>query len=297
MRHLLKCSVFLLMLGVPTFAQTYRVCIDLQNQLCDVSLTSLEMGPTPVGGNSVAILEFSNDGNANLVMNYSLSSPAFSFQGAPPNPLTVPPAVTLKEPIQFAPTAAGRVTGQFTSTDNAPGSPHILPVSGTGVNVPATDFVLMLDPAGPSTITLKSGGTSSFPVYFLAGNSFPPSAQGTIQCSGGRTGSTCTFAVLSFFSTAQQRLVATITTPAQAGPPPALPFTFIFAFLAALTAIFVFSVRRHPRLAMAGALLLASMAMLSCGGGGSSTSTTLPLTFSATSNGITHTLTVPVTIQ
>jgi hypothetical protein len=68
----------------------------------------------------------------------------------------------------------------------------VIPLSGTGVTVAANDFAIMLDPAGPSMITLKQGSTTTFPVYVLEGAGQNPSAAGGAQCSGGPAGSTCT---------------------------------------------------------------------------------------------------------
>ena len=174
---------------MQTSAPGFSTCIALINQLCDQSLTSIDLGPAAVGVGAFATLNITNPGTAPLVINYSFSSPDFAFglaQTLPPNPLTIQPGATVKTFVVFLPTATGHSTAQFISNDNAPGSPHIIPLSGTGVTVPQNDFAVMLDPAGPATITLKAGGTTKFPVYVLEGGGINPSAGGAIQCSGVR---------------------------------------------------------------------------------------------------------------
>src|SRR6185312_10597005 len=95
--------------------------------------------------------------------------------------------------LQFKPSTAGARTGQFISNDNAPGSPHTVQLTGTGMNVPNNDFAVVLDPGAPATITVSRGQTATFTVWSLAGLGLntPISAFSQVQCSGGPAGTMC----------------------------------------------------------------------------------------------------------
>jgi len=121
---------------------TFTTCIgDIGN--CDASASSINLGPATVGGGAFVPVKITNTGPAALTINYSFTSAAFAFglsQTLPPNPLTIAPGASVQTFIVFLPTSAGPQAGQFVSNDNAPGSPHVIPLSGVGVNVAAHDF-------------------------------------------------------------------------------------------------------------------------------------------------------------
>lgn len=278
-------------------APGFSTCIAFINQLCDQSLTSIDLGPAAVGIGAFATLNITNPGTAPLVINYSFSSPDFAFglaQTLPPNPLTIQPGTTVKTFVVFLPTATGHSTAQFISNDNAPGSPHIIPLSGTGVAVPQNDFAVMLDPAGPSTILLKAGAATKFPVYVLEGGGFNSSAGGAIQCSGGPPGSTCTLDQTVFPAfVGQERFIISVAVPAKTGSLHGFPL--LWEGLTGLSAVVLMSARRrYPGLAPLLAVVLLACVMVSCGGGSSSSP---PITITAGVNGVSHNLIIPVTLQ
>lgn len=192
------------------------------------------------------------------------------------------------------PTALGHSTAQFISNDNAPGSPHIIPLSGTGVTVPQNDFAVMLDPVGPSTITLTAGTTTKFPVYVLEGEGINPSAGGAIQCSGGPPGSTCTLDQTIFPAfVGQERFIVSVAVPAKTGSLRGFPL--LWEGLTGLSALVLMHIRRRcSNMLPILAVLLLACGMVSCGGGSSSSPS---ITITAGVNGASHDLMVPVTLQ
>lgn len=299
MRYSSSCLVVVFLLSVlisaiSASAQGFATCIgDISN--CDPSASSISFGPATVGGGAFAPVKFTNTGSAPLTINYSFSAPAFAFglaQTLPPNPLTIQPGASVQTFIVFLPTAAGFQTGQFLSNDNAPGSPHMVPLSGTGVTVASTDFALMLDPAGPSSFTLKRGATTSFPVYVLEGTGQNLSAGGAAQCSGGPAGSTCTVqpSVFPAFSS-QEKLIVSVQIPAKSASLRGAPT--LWASLSMLPAIVL--LRRRSRTMPLVTVLFVCAWLISCGGSGSSSSP--PITVAVGVNGANKTLSVPVSVQ
>jgi hypothetical protein len=106
-----------------------------------LSFTTLNMnfGAQPVGAQNIPPL-FSaliNTGDAPLnVSNIALSGPdvsSFSLVGSDPCIGTpMPPRATCSFEISFSPTAVGPAEAFATITDDAPGSPHVLSVTGIG---------------------------------------------------------------------------------------------------------------------------------------------------------------------
>ena len=121
----------------------------------------LDLGPSAVGMTtphaSALPIQMNNPGTATL----SISSFSFSsFEAAFTSesrfvlgpPLTVPAGSFQPANVLFTPQGPGKRTVQFTVNDNAPGSPHIVQFTGTGVTVAANDIGLILDPGLASTV-------------------------------------------------------------------------------------------------------------------------------------------------
>src|SRR5579872_1711306 len=109
--------------------------------------SSVDMGPVAVGVSKPFFgtpppffqpLQINNSGTAPLTATFSFSSSEFSFDPATNlvNPVTVAAASSVTGGLQFKPSAAGTRPAQFISNDNAPGSPHTVQLTGTGMNVP-----------------------------------------------------------------------------------------------------------------------------------------------------------------
>lgn len=292
MRPLYLLITTLVLSHAASAQPAFTTCIgDIGN--CSTSVSSINLGPATVGGGAFVPMKITNSGSAQLVINYSFSNPAFAFglsQTLPPNPLVIDPGVSVQTFIVFTPPAVGAQAGQFVSMDNAAGSPHVVPLSGAGVNVPSGDFTVMLDPAGPATIALKKGGTTTFPVYVLEGANQNPSAGGAAQCSGGPAGSSCSLQPSTFPAfVSQVKIDVSVIVPASTSRLHDSSLVW-----AAMLPALVLLVRRRRTSGVAPLAVLFLALCTSCGGGSSAP----PITITAGVNGSApHTLTVPVTLQ
>jgi Beta-propeller repeat len=111
------------------------------NSAPSLSFTTLDVnfGAQPVGAQNIPPLfsAFINTGDAPLnVSNIALSGPnVSSFSIVVSDPCigtSMPPRATCSFEISFSPTAVGPAEAFATITDNAPGSPHVLSVTGIG---------------------------------------------------------------------------------------------------------------------------------------------------------------------
>jgi hypothetical protein len=171
-----------------------------------------------------APLQISNTGSSTLTANFSFSSSEFGFDSATTltNPVSVQPGASVTGGIEFTPAAAGARSGQFISNDNAAGSPHMVPLTGTGITVAGNDFGIVLDPGAPSTLTLTAGQTTTFVVWVLAGPglSVPISFTNSPQVSGGPAGASFNVNPVAFFglsdgSNSRQKLTISVMVPAK----------------------------------------------------------------------------------
>ena len=94
--------------------------------------------------------------------------------------LAVGSACTLQ--VIFIPTTGGPRTGTLNMADNSPTSPHVLQLTGTGV-----DFTLTAN--GSTSITIHSGQNAVFPLLLASTANVPGTA--TFSCSGAPANSTC----------------------------------------------------------------------------------------------------------
>ena len=84
-------------------------------------------------------------------------------------PQTLIAATSCKFQVIFSPTAGGQRTGNITVTDNAPGSPHVIALIGTGqvpqVSLAPTSLTFASQVTGTSSaaqnVTLSDSGTGS----------------------------------------------------------------------------------------------------------------------------------------
>lgn len=279
--------------------------------------SSMDLGPSAVGVTTPFFgapppfaqpLQISNSGTASLTANFSFSSSEFGFDAATTltNPVTIQAGSSVTGGIAFKPSAAGARSGQFISTDNAPGSPHTVALTGTGVSVPANDFSIVPDPAAPSTLIVPAGQTASLTVWILAGpgSDTPISFVNAPQVSGGPTGTTFsvnpgTFFGVSDSSHSRQMLTISATAPAKSAVLRGIPLLWGVTF--ALALVYAPQRRRNPyRKAGLVAVLACVSVLVSCGGSSSSGNAN-PMVISVTQQlagqPVTHTLSVPLTVQ
>jgi hypothetical protein len=270
---------------------------------------TLDLGPSAIGVNSPHAfpvpMRISNLGSANLTVTPSFTSADYGFTAESlfNFTVTVPPSGTKEGDVIFTPQATGPRMAQFVSTDNAAGSPHTVALMGTGVNVPANDFGFLLDPA-VTVVGVSPGKPTSFNVWVLAGPGLPRGPDGTLQCSGGPTGTACSLAGSTFgiddvgpFDETRQSIAVTVTVPVRSGSLQQRPAIFWWSIPAVCGVVLAFGRRRGAaRPLLIWVLLLGSSFVISCGGS-SSPANNGPLSLTASRNGATHTVTVPLSMQ
>ena len=139
-----------------------------------VTLTppSLTFGPQASGTISGAqALTLKNTGDGPLNITGVSASPSANFAETNNCTGTVNPGVSCTLNVTFTPTSQGMLSGDITLTDDAPGSPQTIPLSGTGIGGTSfspnfTTLTQGLD--GNLYGTASSGGTSGLGTVFKA---------------------------------------------------------------------------------------------------------------------------------
>jgi hypothetical protein len=211
----------------------------------------------------------------------------------PLSPATLAAAGTCTISVTFAPTALGARTGTLTVTDDAGGSPHTAPLTGTG-----WDFTV----AAPATVTVKKGDTGSFNVTITPLNGFNQAV--TVTCTGTTMPVTCTpvspvtpadgvTPVTSAVSISAKGMIL----PPPGTPTPPMAIRQIVPLLLALSLLMcLFRTRRLPtRLGMVTGIMIL-LALAGCGNDGQVKKVT-NLTITASSGGVNKTATVALTIN
>ncbi len=213
--------------------------------------------------------------------------------------LAVGSACTMQ--VVFTPTAGGPRTGTLTIADNTPASPHTLQLSGTGV-----DFSLTTD--GSASATIHSGQNAVFPLLLSSAANVPGTV--TFSCSGVPANATCNVTpssiALGNTSTLSVTVDTGVSTSADSG-------TRRVLWLAVLLPLGLLTLRRGRGIP-AAALLCLLLAIAGCGsgriipssggsggsqpGGGTTTpSGTYNIAVSATSVGLTRTVSLTLVVQ
>jgi hypothetical protein len=187
--------------------------------------------------------------------------------------------------VKFTPTTSGARTGSLTITDNAPGSPQTVSLSGTGS---ATQDFTLTASSGSSTSATAERGTSATYTLSVAGEAgFNQSVSFT--CTGAPSEATCTVSPnpITVGSSATNVTVTVATTaPSASAPrsrplppvPPLSPGLRRLWMLALALALMAWTIarRNQPRMGrwrstmvpLVSGLLL-TLALAGCGGGGS----------------------------
>jgi hypothetical protein len=141
--------------------------------------SSAPFGNVSVGNSNSQTITLTNSGTANLVISQgSASGSGFTITGLN-TPLTIPPGTNATFNAVFTPSAAGKVTGSVSLASDAPNSPLLIPLSGTGIassllltfNVPSlsfgsvnvgsnSDLPATLTNTGNSNVTISGSNTS-----------------------------------------------------------------------------------------------------------------------------------------
>jgi hypothetical protein len=220
--------------------------------------------------------------------------------------------------VTFTPTASGPRNGALTITHDATGSPHTLPLSGTG-----SSFALAMPPGAPVSATLSPGQSASFTIVLTPSGGFSSTVQ--LTCNGLPAGTSCVFSQNNFVLSGPTTVTVTIVTaapsngwtlPAPPALPPVHPLTLYLVAFALMLAMLMLTRRMSPGLALGQRRSAVALALVLCiavlgaacaGGTGapaavgrtSGTPTgTFPITVTATSSsGFTASTTFTVTVR
>ena len=216
--------------------------------------------------------------------------------------------------ITFKPTATGTRSAAVSIADNAAGSPQTAGLTGTAV-----DFSMDIASGGSSSATISAGQPASYNLQVTPANGF--NATVTISCTGAPSEATCTpsspSVTLNGNTATQFTVNVTTTAPSMVLPlgdqryvPPTgrlrtgLPFFLVFLLLVAW-GLSGGTLRRRPRrfayASVFGFLLLAGALLAGCNSSSHHDSGTpqgtYTLTITGTSNGVSHTRTVSLTVN
>lgn len=268
-----------------------------------VSPASLVFGNQAVGTTSAEqVVALSNTGTGALTINSIARSGDFAQTNDCSTGVAAGASCTIN--VTFTPTATGARNGAITINDNAPGSPHTVGLSGTG-----TDFSLSAD---PTSRTVTPGQATTYTLSVTPAGGFNQAV--SLSCTGAPSRATCTFSPTSVTPDGTNAKTATVnvttTAPSSVAPrlQPTLPPTgrherlFLLFGLLAMLATAAMTARRRVWIGFAATLLLVVL-WTACGGGGGGGGNpgtpkgTYTLTLTATSEGVSRTTTVSLTVQ
>ena len=164
-------------------------------------------------------VQLKNNGPTTLTISSVVASPSsdFSQLSTCGNSLVVGASCSIG--VFFDPSTSGARNGTLTIKDNAPGSPQIVPITGTG-----QDFSLA--PSSSSTATVAPGQAAKYAVVVAPGGGFNQNV--TLTCSGAPAQSSCSVSPSSVTlkgatSAPVAVTVTTAGTSASLAQPSALP--------------------------------------------------------------------------
>jgi len=254
--------------------------------IAGVSPPSLTFSNQNVGTTSGSqAVTLSNNGNASLSLTainvtapFAIATPGTTCSTSNP----VATAATCTVAVTFAPTAAGPASGRLSFSDNAPNSPQIVALSGTG-----QDFSFA-PPSGSSTSATVAPGSAATYTLSVGGEG---GLTGTVSftCTGAPSEATCTVSpnpVTAGSTPTNVSVNVTTTAPSVGTPryrplPPVPPLSTVLRgllMLALVLAAMACAVRRRNQPGMGrwqstlvplAAGLLLMLAIAGCGGGGS----------------------------
>lgn len=196
---------------------------------------SLSFGSEPEGGTLGMTLTLTNSSNLPLsISSIALTggSPNFALlpNNCPKAPVTLPASAFCTISVTFTPESQGSLGGFIEITDNAPGSPQLISLTGTGtaaaasVSPPSLAFgnVPTPGPSAPQLVTLSSAGAPLSSISFSTGTGyFAAQPNGTDGSTCGSTlaaDSSCIIAV-TFSPTTAGLQSGTLTITDTAGGP------------------------------------------------------------------------------
>ena len=198
--------------GALTHQTTIQLAITAGGgPVVSLSPTSLVFGNVVIGGTSTGkTVVLTNTGNATLNIASILTSGDFSqVTSTKPCGATLAAGAFCKIKVTFSPTQTGLRTGALTITDNAPGSPQSVPLSGTGI------LAATLTPATKTFPITAVGATSVARVFTLTNKQSVTLTGISIGTTGdfGVSTTTCT----SSLAAKAKCTISVVFTPTQTG--------------------------------------------------------------------------------
>jgi hypothetical protein len=287
----------------------YVLNLSGQSSTLTLSASNLSFGNVQVGltSSSQSILATNNGTTALTFSSITASGDYSEADDCTRAPLQ--PTTTCSIAVVFSPAAAGSSIGGLTLTDNAPGSPQVVLLTGTGSGQ-LTDFTLSTVQPGA---TIPAGQSANITLLMSSVGGF--SQPVTLSCSGLPRDSGCFTPANPVTLGTNTQVPLTITTGSRTLVSPGLeihtgPFAgvrylalgFAGALLVALWAMFRGG-RLRPGLAAFGFAAILLLAAAGCNSGAQSglpagtPAGTYPITVTATSGTITHTTVVSLQVK
>lgn len=149
-------------------------------------LGSMAFPTTAAGVSSPAqIVVLTNNGGLPLTVQKTSLTGDFAFAPGGTCGTTLAPSSACTFQVAFVPATGGTRTGALVITDDAPNSPHVLLLTGAGI-----DFALAAD--GTASATIASGKVASYALLLSAVGT--TSGVANLTCSGAPVNSTCVVA-------------------------------------------------------------------------------------------------------
>lgn len=249
--------------------------------LASLSTTNMGFGNQTVNTSSAAQgVTLSNTGTAPLNISSIVMGGANGSEFTQTNTCgtTVAAGANCTITVTFQPTATGSRIAALTITDNAPGSPRTVTLSGTGV-----DFWITPGPGSNTTATVSAGQTAIYTLSVAGTSGFVGTT--TFSCAGAPAASTCTVSPTSptLNGTTPVTLTVSVATTARSTllprswpkllPPVFVPMLQLLGVLSILLALAMMRLKPRfpvPRLAACLVVSLLLVSLAACGGGGSS---------------------------
>lgn len=277
--------------------------------IAQVSPPQLNFAAQNVGSSSAAqTVTVSNAGDAAMAIGSITVSGDFSMQSSCTASLA--PGANCAVQVAFAPTAAGARNGALTVADDASGSPHTVTLQGAGV-----DFAVAADP-GSQAVT--PGKQAQFTLTLTPQGGFAQPV--TLACSGAPATVSCALQAASETLDGVHPVtdMVTVTTTAASRTAPGLPPDgryppwIILAMIGCFAGLLIYwPASRRGRPWGVAVVALGWLCLVGCGGGGGggvggggsgpthpgTPVGSYPLTITASSGSLQHTVTVTLQVQ